>query len=129
MSFLNQYINLKKKSEIMIIIKTADLLKNFDKSTMAYKSDQPCIIDFQASWCNPCRTIENLLNELEKENKDIIFYSVDIEDEYELAEIFSIKNLPTMILCSKNNDSKRLSGTIGKSAIQEKLNMLKKELV
>ena len=110
----------------MIKITTQDLLKNFDINGVkcSYKNEKPCIIDFHASWCKPCKTIDKILTELEKENENIIFYSVDIEEEYELAEIFMIKNLPTMILCSNNKDSVRMNGTMGKSTIQEKLNTL-----
>jgi len=116
----------------MIKITTKDLLKNFeiDGQECSYKNNIPCIIDFHATWCKPCKTIEKILTKLEKQNIDIIFYSIDIEEEYELAEIFSIKNLPTMILCSKNTDTIRLHGTVGEVKIQSELNQLKiKEIV
>ena len=115
----------------MIKITTQELLKNFDINgkKCSYKNDKPCIIDFHASWCQPCKTIHTILTDLEKNNSEIIFYSVDIEEEYELAEIFSIKNLPTMIMCSKNNEAIRMHGTIGKTKIQEGLSKLVNILV
>lgn len=111
----------------MIKITTKDLLKNFEINGQecSYNNDIPCIIDFHATWCKPCKMIDKILTKLEKQNKDIIFYSIDIEEEYELAEIFSIKNLPTMILCSKNTETIRLHGTIGEAKIQSELNKLK----
>ena len=111
----------------MIKITTNDLLKNFDikGQNCTYRNDIPCIIDFHATWCKPCKTIENILTKLEKQNKEILFYTIDIEEEYELAEIFSIKNLPTMILCSKEQDTIRLYGTVGETIIQRELNKLK----
>jgi len=131
MNFKNEYIK-SKKNNTMIKITTKDLLKNFEINGQKclYKNDIPCIIDFYATWCKPCKTIDRVLTKLEKQNTDIIFYTIDIEEEYELAEIFNIKNLPTMILCSKNIDTIRLQGTIGEIKIQSKLNQLKiKEVV
>jgi thioredoxin-like negative regulator of GroEL len=116
----------------MIKITTKDLLKNFEINGQEciYKNNIPCIIDFHATWCKPCKTVDRVLKKLEKQNNDIIFYTIDVEEEYELAEIFSIKNLPTMILCSKNTDTIRLQGTVGESNIQSELNKLKiKEIV
>jgi len=115
----------------MIKITTKELLKNFDinKKSCSYKNDKPCIIDFHASWCQPCKTIHTILTDLEKYNSDIIFYSVDIEEEYELAEIFSIKNLPTMILCAKGKETVRMNGTIGKDKIQENLNKMSNNIL
>jgi len=111
----------------MIKVTTKELLKNFDikGEKCTYKNDKPCIIDFHASWCQPCKTIHKILTDLEVENSDINFYSVDIEEEYELAEVFQIKNLPTMVLCSKENDTIRMSGSINKEMMQNKLNKLK----
>jgi thioredoxin-like negative regulator of GroEL len=103
----------------MIKVTTKELLKKFDKSNTNYIDSKSCIIDFHASWCKPCAVIHDVLIELEKTNKDIIFYSVDIEEEYELAEIFSIRNLPTLLMCSKGKDVKKMRGAIGKSKIQE----------
>jgi len=111
----------------MVKITTKELLNNFiisENNQCVYKSNIPCIIDFYATWCKPCDKIKQDLIELEKINKDIIFYMVDIEEEYELAELFSIKNLPTLILCSNNQDTIRMNGTIGKQFIQQKINYI-----
>jgi len=115
----------------MIKITTKELLKNFDINgkNCSYKNEKPCIIDFHASWCQPCKTIHIILSEMEKTNQDIIFYSVDIEEEYELAEVFSIKNLPTMILCSKEKEMIQMNGTVGKEKIQENINRISNILV
>lgn len=108
-------------------ITTNDLLSNFElkNSTCNYTNNTPCIIDFNAKWCLPCKTIERTLNQLEIDNKDIIFYTIDIEDEYQLAEIFNITNLPTILICSNEQDTVRLHGNTNKQTIQEKINNIK----
>jgi len=115
----------------MIKTTTNELLKKFEikSNTTNYIDNKSCIIDFHASWCKPCAVIHDTLIELEKTNNGIIFYSVDIEEEYELAEIFSIRNLPTMILCSRDQEIIKMCGAIGKAKIQEKLNNLVHSMV
>ena len=110
----------------MIKISTKELLENFNITgeKCVYKNNKPCVIDFNAIWCTPCKTIHKTLTEMEEENTDILFYSVDVEEEYELAEIFSIKNLPTLIMCSKDMDPIRLTGNIIKQKIQENIDKM-----
>jgi len=110
----------------MIKISTKELLENFNitNEKCEYKNNIPCVIDFNATWCTPCKSIHKTLTEMEKENSNIIFYSVDIEEEYELAEIFQIKNLPTLIMCSKENEPIKITGNIMKQKIQENINKM-----
>lgn len=60
-----------------------------------------CVLDFYADWCIPCKQQEQVLNDMNNEYLDIDFYKINIEEEYELAEMFSIKSLPTVMFCGK----------------------------
>lgn len=84
-------------------VKTNELIsKGFEvKNGKWYYKGRPCLIDFYADWCQPCKTQETVLSELKKSYSDMEFYKVNVEEEYELAEIFSIKSLPTIIVCGK----------------------------
>ena len=63
-----------------------------------YLGDKPCIIDFYADWCGPCKMVAPILDELAKEYSDKIYiYKVDTEAERELASAFGIRSIPTMI--------------------------------
>ena len=59
-----------------------------------YVGDKPCIIDFYAAWCGPCKTIAPILEDLAKEyDGQIYIYKVDTEAEQELAGAFGIHQL------------------------------------
>ena len=88
---------------------------NFKDKTLTY-SGKPCIIDFYADWCQPCKPQQIVLDELSEKYSDIVFVKVNIEEEYELAEIFNIKNLPTV--CVYGNENKRFSGFTQKVDIE-----------
>lgn len=101
-------------------IKTNELIsKGFEiKNGEWYYDGKPCVIDFYAEWCQPCKNQEIVLNELKNSYNDVEFYKVNVEEEYELAKLFSIKSLPTVIVCGKNK-SKVLTGFANKQKIDD----------
>jgi len=104
----------------MTEIKTNELLsKGFEVNNGKWKyTGTNCVLDFYSSWCNPCKNQELILNESSKNFKDVQFYKINVEEEYELAEIFSIKSLPTIIVCGKE-ETKTFTGFTTKQKIDE----------
>ena len=80
---------------------------------------KPCIIDFYADWCTPCKTINIILSQLEREYSEIDFFKVDAENEYELTEIFGIKSLPTLVMVNVKNDVRIQTGFLPKPKIEQ----------
>lgn len=122
MNSKNKYQNMK--------ITTSELLKRFDinGNNWSYINENPCIIDFYAEWCNPCKNLAKTLDIVSNEY-EIEILKVDIEEEYELANIFSIKSLPTLIFCSKENKPIISTGAIPKNKIEEHLkNIISEEV-
>jgi len=75
-----------------------DYEKNPDK--WVYKGDKPCLIDFYADWCGPCKIASPILEDLAKEYKDEIYiYKVDTEVERELSSVFGIQSIPAFLFC------------------------------
>ena len=63
-----------------------------------YKGDKPCLIDFYADWCGPCKIASPILEELAAEYKDkIVIYKVDTEVERELSSVFGIRSIPAFL--------------------------------
>ncbi|MDR0835973.1 MAG: thioredoxin [Tannerella sp.] len=70
--------------------------KNPDK--WVYEGKLPCIIDFYADWCGPCRTVSPILKALAKEYQGkIIVYKIDVDKERELASVFQVKSIPAYL--------------------------------
>ena len=73
--------------------------KNVDDSgELNFLGKKPVLIDFYATWCGPCRVLEPILDELDKEyNGKINIYKVNTEEEMELAGAFGVMSLPTLL--------------------------------
>lgn len=63
-----------------------------------YKGDKPAIIDFYADWCGPCKRVAPIMKELALEYKgEINFYKVNTDYEQELAYVFGIQSIPSIM--------------------------------
>ena len=91
---------------------------NLDKIT---SSKKPVLIDFSATWCNPCKQLEPVYEELSSEIKEADFYKVDIDAEQELAGKFNIISVPTIVLIKNGQEISRISGFQGKEFLKSRL--------
>jgi len=66
----------------------------FDK-LVADTGDTLMVVDFYATWCGPCKQIAPKLEALAKENPDVLFVKVDVDEQGEVAEACQISAMPT----------------------------------
>ncbi len=85
-----------------------------------FEGDLPCIIDFYADWCQPCKMVAPILEELSKEYEGKInIYKVDTEDQQELAAAFGIRSIPSMLFCPKGAQPQMAQGALPKESLKE----------
>ena len=82
-----------------------------NQTEWVFEGDKPCLIDFYADWCAPCRTTAPILEELAREYGDkIVIYKVDTQKEQELASVFGIRSLPSFLFCPVDGQPVMSSG-------------------
>jgi len=63
-----------------------------------FEGNKPCLVDFYADWCGPCKTIAPILEELKAEYGDSLnIYKIDTEKEQELSAMFGIQSIPSLL--------------------------------
>ena len=80
-----------------------------------FKGDVPCIIDFYADWCGPCKMVAPILEELSTEyDGKVNVYKVDTEAEQELAGAFGIQSIPSILFIPKDGKPQMAQGAMPK---------------
>jgi thioredoxin 1 len=85
------------------------------------------ILDFYADWCQPCKRIAPILEELEKELDFLEVKKIDVETEEDLVKLYNIMSVPTLIFLKDNNYVGRSIGFYPKDKLLTKINEYKNE--
>ncbi len=94
---------------------------NYEKNQeWNYQGELPCIIDFYADWCSPCKMVAPILEELAVEyDGKINIYKIDTEVEQELASVFGIRSIPSLLFCPTTDKPQMAQGALPKDAFKE----------
>jgi len=85
-----------------------------------FEGDKPCIIDFYADWCGPCKMVAPVLEELSEEYAGKVdIYKVNTEQERELAMAFGIQSIPSMLFVPMNDKPQMAVGALPKQSIEQ----------
>ena len=90
-----------------------------------YLGDKPCLIDFYADWCGPCKMVAPILEELAGEYADDLYiYKVDTEVEQQLAAEFGIRSIPSLLFVPMEGQPQMAQGALPKDALKEAAKVL-----
>ena len=79
------------------------------------------ILDFMSTWCQPCKTMSPILDEIEKET-GITIQKIDVDEDEEHVIAYGIRNIPTLIFIKGNEIVDKISGTVSKEILINKIN-------
>ncbi len=109
----------------MVTFLTAETFKakvfNYEKNQeWKFEGERPCMIDFYADWCGPCKMVAPILDELSKEyDGKVDIYKVDTEVERELASVFGIQSIPSLLFVPKNGQPQMAQGALPKASFKK----------
>lgn len=95
---------------------------NYEKNPDAwiYEGNIPCIIDFYADWCGPCRKLSPILERVAKKYKGkLVVYKVDTESQRELASYFQVRSIPMIVFVPVKGTPQAVIGLVPKGNLEQ----------
>lgn len=95
---------------------------NFEKSpnTFKYEGKLPCVIDFYATWCGPCRKVSPIMERMAKEyDGKLIVYKIDVDQEPKLAATFGVSSIPTVLFIPKEGQPSKQVGALSEQQYKQ----------
>jgi len=94
---------------------------DFEKhSAWNYEGDLPCVIDFYADWCGPCKMVAPIFKELAEEyDGKVLFYKINTQEEQELAGMFGIQSIPSILFVPTEDKPQMAVGALPKPDIKK----------
>ncbi|MGD0690490.1 MAG: thioredoxin [Candidatus Bathyarchaeia archaeon] len=93
--------------------------RNFDQTVKNYPL---IVVDCWAAWCAPCRAIAPVVEELAKEySGKVVFGKLNVDDNPETAEKFSIRAIPTLLVMKNGSEADRIVGVLPKNQLEARI--------
>ena len=92
--------------------------ENFENEVL--RSDKTVLVDFWASWCGPCKMTAPIVSEIAEDHSDTVKVGkINVDDEPELAALFRIESIPTLMVFRNGKPDGVMIGFRSKSDIEK----------
>ena len=88
---------------------------NFEKEVL--QSEKTVLVDFYATWCDPCKMLSPIVDEVAEEVNDVKVCKVDIDEARDLAAKYEIMSIPTLLVFKNGNVVNNSLGLVKKEKI------------
>lgn len=68
------------------------------------------VLYFTADWCHPCKKVRPIVDDLNREQTEVKFQMIDVDDEMEMARMWGVSSIPTFIVITYGTEKARYTG-------------------
>lgn len=80
------------------------LVADFNGDKDNYIGSTPCVVDFYADWCGPCKQLSPIMDKMAKKYAGRVkIYKVDVDNDGGISSAYNIESIPTLFFCSNGN--------------------------
>lgn len=116
---INKNNEQEKVTEEQVEIMEIKNAEQFEKEVI--NESKTVFIDFYATWCMPCRTMNPIIKEIAKEHKEVKVVKIDVDKNEELAIKYNVMSIPTMFVMKNGEVTKTFVGIVDKESIVKEL--------
>lgn len=91
--------------------------ENFEKEVL--KSEKTVLVDFYAEWCGPCKRLSPIVEEVAKEEEEVKFVKMNIDNCEDIAIEYQVMSIPTLVVMKNGKEANRSVGLIDKEQVKE----------
>lgn len=80
-----------------------------------YNGELPCIVDFYADWCKPCKMVAPIMDDLaDHYDGKVVIYKVNTDEQKELASVFQVRSIPSILFAPMDGKPAMQAGAMSK---------------
>jgi len=97
-------------------------VKDEEFERLVMSSEKPAVVDFWATWCEPCKRLDEVLEEMAAEyGEHVDFFRVDVNESQQTTSRFAVRSIPTLLFFQGGEIVDQAIGSISREVLDEKL--------
>lgn len=105
----------------------AQFVDDYKDDKWQYMSDKPCLIDFYATWCGPCKRLSPVVNAVaDKYDGRVYVYKVNVDEAPALSQALRVRSIPMLMFVPVDGTPEVITGFVSQEQLEEKLEALLK---
>lgn len=107
------------------MVKKVSMVTDDDFSTKVLNSGSPAVVDFWATWCEPCRKFDKVLEDVADDyDGKISFFKVDVNQSNATASKYAVRSIPMLLFFDGGEIVDQAVGALSRDMLEEKLKKL-----